>query len=212
MSNSKVSRVALALLLLFVVYPVAAETPPSLTPEQVGNQMVFSDPTYPYTISFAPSLHFNANPELVQAVQDYSKSELNMEVASNVALRFFLSIHPMGTPNNPNLNCAVEKLPAQASNITTEQYLEMSRQNLVKMLKADIKGPSVPVQVNGKTFYRVDYQMTEPRSGTKLDVETYIYLDEANGLGYNFAVGGAAGTSEQQLEPLRKAFKTVKIN
>ena len=175
-----------------------------------GDNFVFTDPSYGYSIKFPEDFHFNASEELQQKLAEDLKNDTNLEISKSVGLRFFIfRYEPETVPFNPNLNCTVEQVSPAAGELTTKTYTEFAREQLKTQLKATFAGESVPVDVNGTEFYRTDYQFVLPGADLSLKARVYSYYDPSSRVAYGFTIGAKQDDTSDDREELDQVFQSL---
>ncbi|MCA9781809.1 MAG: hypothetical protein KC800_34060 [Candidatus Eremiobacteraeota bacterium] len=189
----------------------AMDTPVTMEPELVGDEMVFIDPTYNYAIKFSPDYFFNANPEALSAALKAGKEALNIDYEQEVGMRFTLSLDPPGSkPMISVLAVAVERVSPLAGSLTRKQYDTVSREHIKKNAAMKLLGPSELSTINGAEFYQTVYEMRPPGDDIVLTIVAYNHYDPKNRVAYIITyslVGDNDAADKARWEEVVKSFQ-----
>lgn len=192
--------------------PAQAETPTAASPVEQGGTMVFHDASG-ISISYPKQLHFENDPAFLGVVKDEAQSQTGLDIPESVGVRFLLFADPPGTVKfNANLNAVVEQVSPQAGDLNSQQYAEITIDQLKSAFSAEVASPLEATEISGTEFQTADYTYTMPNQTDTLRGRFYIHYDEESRKAYALTLTALEENYQEKFKPLEEAVKSVEID
>lgn len=135
---------------------------------------------------------------------------------ANVGVQFFIFRYKVGTPNlkfNPNINLTTEKLPFWLKD--TKSYLNIAIKNAKRYLKSyKIMESLKPINLNGKTFYRLSSSYTQRVGYRTLYLRSlqYCYVHPKSKIAHVFTFTDLSKDYSRHVQSMENILKTIKFD